>query len=66
MTGHSSYLAPDTTSQYNMTVIVAGVDDRAIHGENTGLGDHTREFADDAGDVIDDVADKVRDIVPGI
>jgi hypothetical protein len=48
-----------------MSVVVAGVADRAVYGENTGFGDHTREFLDNAGDVVDGVADKVRDVVPG-
>ncbi|MGQ0776292.1 MAG: alpha/beta hydrolase [Pseudonocardiales bacterium] len=63
VTGHSNYLAPDTTSQHNMSVVIAGTDDRAIEGENTGHGDRAREFA---GDVIGGAARKVRDIVPGV
>lgn len=59
VTGHSNYLAPDSTSQHNMSVVVAGVTNRAIYGENTGLGDHAWYFLDDAGK-------RVRDIVPGI
>ncbi|MGH3914681.1 MAG: alpha/beta hydrolase [Pseudonocardiaceae bacterium] len=65
VTGHSNYLAPDSTSQHNMSVVVAGVGDRAIDGENTGRGDHAREFLDDAGGVIGDAVRKARDIVPG-
>lgn len=66
VTGHTNYLAPDSTSQYNISMVAAGVDDRAIEGENTGLGDHAREFLDDAADVVGGAARKVRDIVPGI
>ena len=65
VTGHSNYLAPDSTSQYNMSVVVAGLAERAVAGENAGIGDHTREFLDDAGDVIDGAADRYCDLVPG-
>ncbi|HEY2763445.1 MAG TPA: alpha/beta hydrolase [Pseudonocardiaceae bacterium] len=66
VTGHSNYLAPDSTSQYNISTIVAGVPDRAVYGENSGLGDHARKFLDDTGDVIGGAIRKLRDIAPGI
>ncbi|AOS61730.1 alpha/beta hydrolase [Actinoalloteichus hymeniacidonis] len=37
--GHSAYLAPDSTSQYNMSVIVSGNADRAVHDDGRGFGD---------------------------
>ena len=41
--GHSDYLAPGTTSQYNLAATVAGLPpDRRITGTNTGLGDYLR------------------------
>jgi hypothetical protein len=40
--GHSDYLAPGTTSQYNIAATVAGLPDRRITGTNTGLGDYLR------------------------
>lgn len=66
VTGHSNYLAPDSTSQYNIGAVVAGVPGQAVYGENTGAGDHARKFLDDAGDVVDRAIRKVRDIAPGI
>ncbi|MDQ3761622.1 MAG: alpha/beta hydrolase family protein [Actinomycetota bacterium] len=38
-TGHSDYLTPDSTSQYNMSVIVAGLHDRRVEDDGRGLGD---------------------------
>lgn len=38
-TGHSDYLAQDSTSQYNMSVVVAGLHDRRVDDEGRGLGD---------------------------
>jgi uncharacterized protein YukE len=38
-TGHSEYLVDNSTSQYNMSVIVAGVPDRAVHDSGEGFGD---------------------------
>ncbi|MEV0701611.1 alpha/beta hydrolase [Saccharopolyspora sp. NPDC050389] len=37
--GHSSYFAPDSTSQYNMSTVVAGVPDRAVKDDGRGIGD---------------------------
>ncbi|APU12967.1 alpha/beta hydrolase [Actinoalloteichus fjordicus] len=37
--GHSAYLAPDSTSQYNISVIVSGNEDRAVHDDGRGFGD---------------------------
>ncbi|MHB8185652.1 MAG: alpha/beta hydrolase [Dermatophilaceae bacterium] len=37
--GHSSYLADDSTSQYNMSVVMAGVPDRRVHDDGEGVGD---------------------------
>jgi Alpha/beta hydrolase len=39
VTGHSSYLENDSTSQYNMSVVVAGVPDRRVYDSGEGLGD---------------------------
>lgn len=38
-TGHSSYLSDNSTSQYNMSVLVAGVADRRVHDAGEGVGD---------------------------
>ncbi|MGH3902935.1 MAG: alpha/beta hydrolase [Pseudonocardiaceae bacterium] len=38
-TGHSAYLAQDSTSQYNMSVVVAGLGDRRVEDDGRGLGD---------------------------
>lgn len=62
VTGHSGYLTPDSTSQYNMSTIVAGVSDRAIYGNNTDLGDHLRSTPGRVGDF----HDRVRDIGGGL
>jgi hypothetical protein len=41
--GHSAYLDDDSTSQYNMSVVVAGVPDRRVSDEGAGVGDvHSR------------------------
>lgn len=37
--GHSSYLGVDSTSQYNMSVVVAGVPDRLVYDNGEGFGD---------------------------
>ena len=37
--GHSDYLTQDSTSQYNMSVVVAGLHDRRVDDEGRGLGD---------------------------
>ena len=37
--GHSSYLDDDSTSQYNMSVVVGGVPDQRVHDSGEGLGD---------------------------
>jgi len=39
VTGHSSYLVDDSTSQYNMSVVVAGVPDRRVFDSGEGIGD---------------------------
>lgn len=38
-TGHSAYLAQDSTSQYNMSVVVAGLPDRRVEDDGRGMGD---------------------------
>ena len=38
-TGHSSYLVDKSTSQYNMSVVVAGVPDRRVYDSGEGIGD---------------------------
>ncbi|MGH3923570.1 MAG: alpha/beta hydrolase, partial [Pseudonocardiaceae bacterium] len=38
-TGHSTYLTQDSTSQYNMSVVVAGLPDRRVEDDGRGLGD---------------------------
>ncbi|MGH8573992.1 MAG: alpha/beta hydrolase, partial [Gammaproteobacteria bacterium] len=40
-TGHSTYLTQDSTSQYNMSVVVAGLPDRRVEDDGRGLGDIT-------------------------
>ena len=37
--GHSSYLVDDSTSQYNMSVVVGGVPDQRVRDSGEGLGD---------------------------
>ncbi|MCI2417704.1 alpha/beta hydrolase family protein [Saccharopolyspora sp. K220] len=37
--GHSSYFTPNSTSQYNMSTVVAGLPDRAIKDDGRGFGD---------------------------
>jgi hypothetical protein len=39
VTGHSSYLVDNSTSQYNMSVVVAGLPDRQVYDSGEGLGD---------------------------
>jgi uncharacterized protein YukE len=39
VTGHGSYLVDDSTSQYNMSVVVAGVPDRRVLDQSEGMGD---------------------------
>lgn len=39
VTGHTSYLVDDSTSQYNMSVVVAGVPDRRVLDQGEGFGD---------------------------
>ena len=39
VTGHSSYLVDGSTSQYNMSVVVAGVPDRRVFDQGEGFGD---------------------------
>jgi len=38
-TGHSDYLTEDSASQYNMSVVVAGLHDRVVTDDGRGLGD---------------------------
>jgi pimeloyl-ACP methyl ester carboxylesterase len=40
--GHNDYLAPRTTSQYNIAATVAGLPDLRIIGTNDGVGDIVR------------------------
>ncbi|WP_214404702.1 hypothetical protein [Pseudonocardia lacus] len=40
--GHSAYLIPGTTSQYNIAATVAGLPEQRITGETEGLGDLIR------------------------
>ncbi len=39
VTGHASYLVDKSTSQYNMSVVVAGLPDRRVYDDGMGLGD---------------------------
>ncbi|MEP7034423.1 MAG: alpha/beta hydrolase [Actinomycetota bacterium] len=39
ISGHSSYLVDDSTSQFNMSVVVAGVPERRVLDPGEGLGD---------------------------
>jgi Alpha/beta hydrolase len=39
VTGHNSYLVDDSTSQYNMSVIVAGEPGRRVYDRGEGVGD---------------------------
>ena len=39
VTGHVSYLVDNSTSQYNMSVVVAGVPDRRVYDSGEGIGD---------------------------
>jgi hypothetical protein len=39
VTGHNSYLLDDSTSQYNMSVIVAGEPERQVSEPGVDLGD---------------------------
>jgi len=39
VTGHSSYLLDDSTSQYNMSVVVAGLPDRRVFDAGEDMGD---------------------------
>ena len=39
VTGHSSYLVDDSTSQYNMSVVVAGLPDHRVFDRGEGVGD---------------------------
>ena len=39
VTGHTSYLVDNSTSQYNMSVVVAGVPDRRVYDRGEGFGD---------------------------
>jgi len=39
VTGHASYLVDNSTSQYNMSVVVAGSPQRQVYDSGTGLGD---------------------------
>ncbi len=44
--GHSEYLVPGTTSQYNIAATVAGLPEQRITGSNIGVGDVLREAWD--------------------
>jgi len=39
VTGHTSYLVDDSTSQYNISVVVAGLPDRRVIDQGEGFGD---------------------------
>jgi hypothetical protein len=39
VTGHVSYLVDNSTSQYNMSVVIAGARDRQVFDAGIGLGD---------------------------
>ena len=39
VTGHVSYLVDNSTSQYNMSVVVAGLPQRQVYDVGMGLGD---------------------------
>lgn len=39
VTGHTAYLADESTSQYNMSVVVAGVPERRVVDRGQGIGD---------------------------
>ncbi|WP_116050377.1 alpha/beta hydrolase [Amycolatopsis palatopharyngis] len=56
VTGHSGYLTPNSTSQYNMAVIVAGEQDLVIEGNNTDIGDALgqtgRDFAHETWEIM--------------
>lgn len=39
VTGHGSYLIDDSTSQYNISVVVAGVPERRVSDRGVGVGD---------------------------
>ena len=39
VTGHSSYLLDQSTSQYNMAVVAAGLPDARVHDDGEGVGD---------------------------
>jgi hypothetical protein len=39
VTGHTSYLVDDSTSQYNMSVVVGGLPDRRVYDGGEGIGD---------------------------
>ncbi|QUH00273.1 hypothetical protein HUO13_05100 [Saccharopolyspora erythraea] len=39
-TGHSGYVADNSTSQHNMAAVVAGLPDRTVRGEGKGFGDY--------------------------
>ncbi|MGH4018069.1 MAG: alpha/beta hydrolase [Pseudonocardiaceae bacterium] len=43
-TGHSDYLKPGTSSQYNVGVVVAGLPERRVHAESDGFGDVLRRL----------------------
>jgi len=38
-TGHSAYMVENSTSQYNMAVVVGGMPDRVVHDDGKGFGD---------------------------
>lgn len=46
VTGHSDYLADRSTSQYNMSVIVADLPDRRVHSPGLDAGDALRVAAE--------------------
>lgn len=44
VTGHSSYLQDESTSQYNMATVVSGHPQDAVEGNNTGITDDPRAW----------------------
>ena len=39
ITGHTDYLAENSTSQYNIATVIAGVPARGVPGQQRGVGD---------------------------
>lgn len=56
VSGHSGYLTPNSTSQYNIAVTVAGEHELVIEGNNTDIGDALgqsgRDFAHETWEIM--------------